>query len=61
MCFCCTALLLQFNVRYKTDFGQEVFLVGNVPELGNWEVTKGVRLTWTDGHLWQGAINIATG
>ncbi|KAF8056234.1 CAF1-7 [Scenedesmus sp. PABB004] len=31
---------VKFHVRYKTDFGQEVYLVGNCAALGNWDVMQ---------------------
>jgi hypothetical protein len=48
-------------VRYKTDFGQTVCLVGNVDALGKWQVDHAVQLAWSDGHLWQGSIPIPEG
>lgn len=51
----------QFHVRYKTDFGQTVCLVGNVDALGKWQVDHAVQLAWSEGHLWQGSIPIPEG
>jgi hypothetical protein len=31
-----------FEVRYNTEFGQNVLLVGESPELGNWDPRKGM-------------------
>jgi hypothetical protein len=52
---------MQFHVRYKTDFGQEVYLVGNCSALGNWDVLQGVRLVWSPGHIWEGSVELPSG
>lgn len=33
-----------FNVEFHTGFGEDVILVGSVPELGQWDTKQGVRL-----------------
>eukprot|EP00882_Tetradesmus_deserticola_P003887 GHRQ01004111.1.p1 GENE.GHRQ01004111.1~~GHRQ01004111.1.p1 ORF type:complete len:251 (+),score=115.78 GHRQ01004111.1:188-940(+) len=52
---------VKFHVRYKTDFGQEVFLVGNCSALGDWDVLQGVRLVWSAGHIWEGSVELPAG
>lgn len=54
-------LLLQFHVRYKCEFGQEVYLVGNCDALGDWDVMRGVQLVWSPGHIWEGAVELPAG
>lgn len=55
------SLFVQFHVRYKTEFGQEVYLVGNCNALGNWDVLSGVRLKWGPGHVWEGSVELPAG
>ncbi|WIA42683.1 hypothetical protein OEZ86_008641 [Tetradesmus obliquus] len=52
---------VKFHVRYKTDWGQEVYLVGNCAALGDWDVLAGVRLAWSPGHIWQGSVELPAG
>ncbi|KAF6262640.1 hypothetical protein COO60DRAFT_1495133 [Scenedesmus sp. NREL 46B-D3] len=52
---------VKFHVRYKTDFGQEVYLVGNCSALGDWDVLQGVRLAWSAGHIWEGSVELPAG
>jgi hypothetical protein len=52
---------LQFHVRYKCEFGQEVYLVGNCSALGNWDVLEGVQLVWSPGHIWEGSVELPSG
>lgn len=58
MCFC---PVLQFHVRYKCEFGQEVYLVGNCEPLGDWDVMQGVQLVWSPGHVWEGSVELPAG
>eukprot|EP01027_Heterolobosea_sp_BB2_P000860 GEZU01001282.1.p1 GENE.GEZU01001282.1~~GEZU01001282.1.p1 ORF type:complete len:262 (+),score=62.71 GEZU01001282.1:320-1105(+) len=41
-----------FNIEYKTHPGQCVKIVGNIPQLGNWEPARAPTMTWNDGHMW---------
>ena len=36
---------LTFQVRFETKYGQSVFIVGNIEELGNWEPSKAILMT----------------
>lgn len=40
----CTEVLVTFNARVQTQWGQMVKLVGNQPELGNWDPKKGITM-----------------
>lgn len=42
---------LTFKVRYKTDYGESLQVVGSIEELGSWKDYK-VPLKWTEGHIW---------
>ena len=37
---------LIFHIHYKTTFGQNIYVVGNIPELGAWNVQSSVKLQW---------------
>lgn len=52
---------VKFHVRYKCEFGQEVYLVGNIEALGNWDVMRGVQLVWSAGHVWEGSVELPAG
>ena len=42
-----------FELHYKASFGQFLVLVGNCKELGDWDVSKGLRLQWTNVFLFK--------
>ena len=54
----CTATELvrvTFTVNgYVTSPGQDIYVSGNVPELGNWDLSKAVKLRWIDSDTWSG-------
>jgi hypothetical protein len=37
-----------FKLHYETQFGECVFLVGNIRALGGWEISKAFRLEWNE-------------
>jgi len=39
-----TTATVNFNVEFQTGFGEDVILVGSVPELGQWNTKQGVRM-----------------
>ncbi|MFL6203570.1 MAG: carbohydrate-binding module family 20 domain-containing protein, partial [Thermoanaerobaculia bacterium] len=51
------AVRVDFTVNsFVTSVGQDLYVVGNVPELGNWDVTKAVKLNWVDSDTWSGPV-----
>ena len=39
-------LRLHFQINFPTQFGQMIYLIGNLKELKNW-TPKGVQMKWT--------------
>lgn len=44
--------IVTFKVNYATQFGQELLLCGNAQELGGWDLSKAVKMTWSEGNHW---------
>ena len=42
---------VNFNIFYETTFGEELYVVGSLPELGKWKEYK-LKLYWGEGHIW---------
>lgn len=38
-----------FSVQFNTQPGENVYLVGNAPEMGEWDVAKARKMTWNCG------------
>ncbi|EEA08201.1 starch binding domain-containing protein [Cryptosporidium muris RN66] len=47
-----------FCIKYETSFGQDLTVVGNIPELGNWDIKQGVKMIWSPGNLWTIKVEI---
>lgn len=41
-----TSITVYLGVNYLTSFGENLCVVGNIPELGDWDVTKGFKLNY---------------
>ena len=38
--------IIYMGVKYLTAIGEEIYVLGNIPELGNWNIKKGFRLNY---------------
>ncbi|HJD92707.1 4-alpha-glucanotransferase [Bacteroides coprosuis] len=47
-----------FSVEYRTNWGEEVKLVGSTPEMGNNQIQKAIPLKTNDGTVWQAEVDI---
>ncbi len=47
--------LLKFQIDYHTNFGEELFVCGSIPELGGMDESKALKLSYADG-LWTSEI-----
>ena len=43
---------LNLKVNFKTNYGEELAVVGSIAQLGNWDTSKALKMKWTDGHNW---------
>ena len=51
-------MILNFYLRFSTQYGQALYLSGNHPLLGNDDVTKSIPLQYFNEEFWQGQIVI---
>jgi 4-alpha-glucanotransferase len=51
-------MLLQFSVRFTTQFGQNIYISGNIPELGNGNLANAVPMQWQSNNLWSLTIDV---
>jgi 4-alpha-glucanotransferase len=42
-----------FNIEYFTEFGQNICMIGNVPELGSWDDSRAARMDYVKGGQWR--------
>lgn len=43
---------INFNIFYETTFGEELYVMGSIKELGQWKAYK-LKLYWTENHCWR--------
>jgi len=41
-----TNLWIYFSIHKKVEFGESLYVSGNVEELGNWDPKNAIRLEW---------------
>jgi hypothetical protein len=42
---------LTLRIKYQTNLGESLCVVGNIEELGNWK-NFNCKMSWTEGHVW---------
>ncbi|MEV7971173.1 carbohydrate-binding module family 20 domain-containing protein [Sphaerisporangium sp. NPDC088356] len=52
------AVTTSFNANVTTSWGQNVFVVGNVPELGNWNLASAVALSSATYPIWRATVSL---
>ncbi len=50
-----------FNANVTTSYGQNVFVVGDVAELGGWDPAKAVALSPTSYPVWKATVSLPAG
>ena len=49
-----------FSIRYDTQFGEEIGILGSISQLGNWNQNDIFYLKWNNGNIWTGEIIFET-
>jgi hypothetical protein len=39
-------------MKYQTNLGESLCLIGSAEELGSWKDFSKARMKWTEGHIW---------
>jgi len=37
---------IYFKVNYQACFGESIYVLGNIPDLGKWNIENGIKLSW---------------
>ena len=54
-------VLVDFAYTTNTGYGNELYVVGNHPDVGNWNPVLARKLTWNSGNVWTGRVAIEAG
>ena len=49
---------LTFNINYRTNWGESVYITGNIPALGSCEYGKALKMNLTGAEHWQATIEV---
>lgn len=49
---------VEFWVKYRTEWGECMRVVGSQPALGSWSASRGLRMEWREGDMWRGAARL---
>jgi len=52
---------VSFSLQYDTKFGENLFIIGEGNELGNWDFNKGLRMAWWPGNYWSIETHLPVG
>ena len=47
-----------FSINYNSSYGEEVAVIGSLAKLGLWKLSGALPLSWNEGNVWMGEINI---
>jgi len=50
---------ISFNIDYRTNWGESVYMTGNIPELGGGDENKAVKMEFDGRHTWTLALDVA--
>ena len=51
----------RFSVHYETTLGEDLFVIGSHEKLGAWRIEAATPMTWTEGGVWQGEVDLPAG
>ena len=49
---------ISFNIDYRTNWGESVYITGNIPELGNGDESQALQLNLNGSESWSIEIEI---
>lgn len=52
-------MIISFNIEYRTNWGEEIKVIGSVPELGNGNPENAILLHTIDGIHWNAEVEIS--
>ena len=52
---------VKLSVPYKCAYGEVIKVVGNAPELGNWNADAARAFSWTDDNVWVRDLQLPPG
>ena len=52
-------MTIKFSIEFNTKWGEEIFITGSSPALGNNDISKALKLSYSGNGVWKGEIKCA--
>ena len=52
----CKIEKINFQMRYNTQMGEDLAVIGSINELGCWDQGRALNLGWNDGNIWKATL-----
>lgn len=49
---------INFEVKYETNIGETLGIIGSLNELGLWKQSKALKMEWNKGNIWTASLNL---
>lgn len=53
-------MTIKFSINFNTKWGEELYIVGSIHELGSNNASKALKLNYTENSIWEGEIKCNT-
>ena len=47
---------ISFEMKYNTRIGENLGIIGSIPELGGWKESKALKMTWHNDNIWKASL-----
>ena len=52
---------MEFHIKFRTDYGQQMKIVGSALEFGSWAIAKSPVMKWSEGDVWSATLRLPVG
>lgn len=49
---------VEFRVKFRTDYGNQIKIVGSAAQFGAWAIAKSPAMKWSEGDIWRVSIDL---
>ena len=49
---------INFKIKYNTEFGESLAMLGSINELGLWKQNKALKMEWNEGNIWKAFLSL---
>ena len=49
--------VIYFEMKYDTQMGENIAVIGSIDRLGNWDTSRVLNLGWNEGNVWGASLD----